>query len=124
PEGRRAALPPGRPSAAALCTAGRRGPRGGTMGSPTTQSGCPDLNWGPLRPERSALPGCATPRAGYGYRLAARGRRRSLPRPRAPEYAEADRCLCGAGAVTRTHDVSTARRAATPERVGSRTPST
>src|SRR5438105_6221298 len=26
-------------------------------------SGCPDLNWGPLRPERSALPGCATPRA-------------------------------------------------------------
>ena len=25
-------------------------------------SGCPDLNWGPLRPERSALPGCATPR--------------------------------------------------------------
>ena len=26
------------------------------------QSGCPDLNWGPLRPERSALPGCATPR--------------------------------------------------------------
>src|SRR5215208_4117503 len=27
-------------------------------------SGCPDLNWGPLRPERSALPGCATPREG------------------------------------------------------------
>ena len=27
-------------------------------------SGCPDLNWGPLRPERSALPGCATPRGG------------------------------------------------------------
>ena len=26
------------------------------------RSGCPDLNWGPLRPERSALPGCATPR--------------------------------------------------------------
>jgi hypothetical protein len=26
-------------------------------------SGCPDLNWGPLRPERSALPGCATARA-------------------------------------------------------------
>src|SRR5205085_4850544 len=25
-------------------------------------SGCPDSNWGPLRPERSALPGCATPR--------------------------------------------------------------
>ncbi len=29
-------------------------------------SGCPDSNWGPLRPERSALPGCATPRAGKG----------------------------------------------------------
>ncbi len=26
------------------------------------RSGCPDLNWGPLRPERSALPGCATAR--------------------------------------------------------------
>jgi hypothetical protein len=26
------------------------------------KSGCPDSNWGPLRPERSALPGCATPR--------------------------------------------------------------
>ena len=25
-------------------------------------SGRPDLNRGPLRPERSALPGCATPR--------------------------------------------------------------
>ena len=24
------------------------------------------MNWGPLRPERSALPGCATPRAGKG----------------------------------------------------------
>src|SRR6266480_7816823 len=30
--------------------------------SPAPPSGCPDLNWGPLRPERSALPGCATPR--------------------------------------------------------------
>src|SRR2546421_4555996 len=29
---------------------------------PPCLSGCPDLNWGPLRPERSALPGCATPR--------------------------------------------------------------
>ena len=28
------------------------------------QSGCGDLNSGPLRPERSALPGCATPRGG------------------------------------------------------------
>src|SRR3954453_8752971 len=27
-----------------------------------SRSGCPDLNWGPLRPERSALPSCATPR--------------------------------------------------------------
>src|SRR5262249_28357963 len=33
---------------------------------PPRQSGCPDLNWGPLRPERSALPGCATPRACTG----------------------------------------------------------
>ncbi len=32
------------------------------------KSGCPDSNWGPLRPERSALPGCATPRAGQGSR--------------------------------------------------------
>src|SRR5262249_59049254 len=24
-------------------------------------SGGPDLNWGPLRPERSAIPGCAPP---------------------------------------------------------------
>src|SRR4051794_7273528 len=28
------------------------------------KSGCPDLNWGPLRPERSALPDCATARGG------------------------------------------------------------
>ena len=34
------------------------GPRCG----PGSASGCPDSNWGPLRPERSALPGCATPR--------------------------------------------------------------
>src|SRR5438067_4857204 len=38
------------------------------MVSPVLKSGCPDLNWGPLRPERSALPGCATPRAQTGYR--------------------------------------------------------
>src|SRR6185312_3560117 len=43
--------------------------RGGTGGSPATRSGCPDLNWGPLRPERSALPGCATPRAVKGELL-------------------------------------------------------
>src|SRR5581483_10745654 len=35
----------------------------GNQGFPRAESGCPDLNWGPLRPERSALPGCATPRA-------------------------------------------------------------
>src|SRR6185436_3548319 len=34
----------------------------GKPGFPRAKSGCPDLNWGPLRPERSALPGCATPR--------------------------------------------------------------
>src|SRR5436190_20372207 len=43
----------------------RRGPVG-EPGVPPRLSGCPDLNWGPLRPERSALPGCATPRAGTG----------------------------------------------------------
>ena len=36
------------------------GPR--PANSTTLQSGRPDLNRGPLRPERSALPGCATPR--------------------------------------------------------------
>ena len=45
--------------------------RGGTR-FPRAKSGCPDLNWGPLRPERSALPGCATPRAGEGYPSARR----------------------------------------------------
>ena len=40
--------------------------RGGTMRFPHAQSGCGDSNSGPLRPERSALPGCATPRAGKG----------------------------------------------------------
>src|SRR5256885_10982125 len=34
---------------------------------PPCLSGCPDLNWGPLRPERSALPGCATPRERQDY---------------------------------------------------------
>src|SRR5438309_4834361 len=42
----------------------KRGAHGGNTVSPMLKSGCPDLNWGPLRPERSALPGCATPRAG------------------------------------------------------------
>ena len=35
------------------------------------RSGCPDLNWGPLRPERSALPGCATPRSAPVWHTAA-----------------------------------------------------
>jgi putative oxidoreductase len=39
---------------------------GGLAPPPATRSGCPDSNWGPLRPERSALPGCATPRANAG----------------------------------------------------------
>ena len=48
---------------AALGTAELRGdPDGGNEVSPVKISGCPDSNWGPLRPERSALPGCATPR--------------------------------------------------------------
>ena len=51
-------------------------PRGreGVQGEPAPPwavSGCPDLNWGPLRPERSALPGCATPRNSH-YRTAGR----------------------------------------------------
>src|SRR5699024_11002879 len=42
----------------------------GNHGFPHARSGCPDSNWGPLRPERSALPGCATPRGakGSGFR--------------------------------------------------------
>src|SRR5947207_11315896 len=47
----------------ASCRTIHREDGGGTK-FPREQSGCPDLNWGPLRPERSALPGCATPRAG------------------------------------------------------------
>ena len=46
----------------AVPVAGRRGTAGETW-FPPPSSGCPDSNWGPLRPERSALPGCATPRA-------------------------------------------------------------
>ena len=34
--------------------------------APRHSSGCADSNSGPLRPERSALPGCATPRARTG----------------------------------------------------------
>src|SRR5690242_6227905 len=39
-----------------------RGSTGPRPGRRRGKSGCPDSNWGPLRPERSALPGCATPR--------------------------------------------------------------
>ena len=42
----------------------QRGLTAGEPRLPRMQSGCPDSNWGPLRPERSALPGCATPRDG------------------------------------------------------------
>src|SRR5205807_7974329 len=38
-------------------------------------SGRPDLNRGPHRPERCALPGCATPRMGSGSHSSAAGRR-------------------------------------------------
>src|SRR5947207_8502369 len=47
----------------ASCRTIHREDGGGTK-FPRIQSGCPDSNWGPLRPERSALPGCATPRGG------------------------------------------------------------
>ena len=43
---------------------GVRAGSAGETASPPRVSGCPDSNWGPLRPERSALPGCATPRIG------------------------------------------------------------
>src|SRR5690348_10897787 len=45
-------------------------------------SGRPDLNRGPRRPERRALPGCATPR--WGLSLAARARRQPVSPPTAP----------------------------------------
>src|SRR5688572_20836345 len=45
------------------------GVRGGNQGSPALRSGCPDSNRGPRRPERRALPGCATPRTTRGYLL-------------------------------------------------------
>ena len=57
------------------------GVKWGNRGVPPRLSGCPDLNWGPLRPERSALPGCATPRAGEGYRRRARGTMVPAPAP-------------------------------------------
>ena len=84
-------LPAGRPVAVESNAAAREGgTRGKPSVSPAIQSGCPDLNWGPLRPERSALPGCATPRARKGYRLT--GRRADPATPlrsaRAPQYAQ------------------------------------
>src|SRR5579875_867937 len=69
--------------------------RGGTRGSPTGPlldragaSGCPDSNWGPLRPERSALPGF-----GVGEPV--------VP-PRAPSWI----VLAHRGAQIRTGDLS------------------
>src|SRR4051812_3157568 len=51
------------PSASPASTASVRTRAKGRAFRPGSISGCPDSNWGPLRPERSALPGCATPRA-------------------------------------------------------------
>src|SRR5438445_10137405 len=64
----------------------RRGLVGETW-FPPRLSGCPDLNWGPLRPERSALPGCATPRGGtkssrFRHRSVTAGRLSCLHRQR------------------------------------------
>ena len=61
-----------RPAPSGCPRAGASAPRIPACG----KSGCPDSNWGPLRPERSALPGCATPRASTGYPLARPGARR------------------------------------------------
>src|SRR4051812_28325336 len=44
-----------------------------------TWSGMPDSNWRPLRPERSALPGCANPRE--WHRLGLRSERSDSLRP-------------------------------------------
>ena len=55
-----------RPDAALAARGGLARGLVGEPGFPRALSGCPDLNWGPLRPERSALPGCATPRAAIG----------------------------------------------------------
>src|SRR5688500_4349721 len=58
---------------------------------PPRRSGCPDLNWGPLRPERSALPGCATPRRGASM---AQPRGRAARRSGRDGYAQSmGRCL-------------------------------
>src|SRR6185503_19084184 len=70
----------------------------GNRGSPAPRSGCPDLNWGPLRPERSALPGCATPRATRS--VAPRWTR--LRRLADDGVAERDRGLRGRAARDRT----------------------
>ena len=98
-------------------------PRSGSApADPDRQTiGVPDLNWGPLRPERSALPGCATPRAAKGYRLSGaagcrsrstvysspwrRGTRSSPSRTscsrwRRPEYGPAGLQVVGADEVT------------------------
>ena len=62
-----AARAPRSPRASEASDLDAEGPaRAGPSRFSAARSGCPDLNWGPLRPERSALPGCATPRARTG----------------------------------------------------------
>src|SRR5205814_6461814 len=55
-------------------------------GPPYPTSGCPDSNWGPLRPERSALPGGATPRD--RHRLARLGELQDGPRADVRAFAD------------------------------------
>ena len=50
-------------------------------GRGNVQSGRPDLNRGPHRPERCALPGCATPRCARDSSRGAQGRRNAGARP-------------------------------------------
>ena len=56
-----------------------RKPRRGGACTTCLLSGRPDSNWGPHRPERCALPGCATPRGGESSRVRRRDRRRARP---------------------------------------------
>ena len=62
-------------------------------GGPSLSSGRPDLNRGPHRPERCALPGCATPRE---ERIVAEGGGRAVLAG-ASEAADARPLLCGSG---------------------------
>src|SRR6185312_16424212 len=75
---RRDRVPPEALTNIRLAEPKKKGPVGETW-FPPRLSGCPDLNWGPLRPERSALPGCATPRSGT---KTSRFRHRSVTFPR------------------------------------------